>query len=77
MSIRKTIYIKQRAHGFAFAQVSGEGINLEWGESKSDGCGIFRKYASQPLLEPRNMCVPAQEPIPVKFPGTDYVFTPV
>jgi len=77
MSIRKTIYIKQRAHGFAFAQTSGQGMYLEWAESKSDGCGIFWRCDSQPSLEPRNMCVPAGEPIPVKFPGTDYVFTPV
>ena len=76
MTQRKTFYIKQRARGFAFAQISGEGVNLQWAESYADGGGIFWRYDSQPLLEPRNMCVPAGVPIPITFPGSDYVFTP-
>ena len=77
MTHRKTIYLKQRARGFAFAQISGEGIRLQWAENHGDGCDIFWRYDdSQKMLEPTNMCVPAGVPIPVTFPGSDYVFTP-
>ena len=77
MTQRKTIYIKQRARGFAFAQISRKGVSLEWAESHGDGCGIFwRCDDSQKTLEPSNMCVPAGVPIPITFPGYDYVFVP-